>query len=560
MAKRLSENHYAAYLSNRTPCQLDVEGSNDVRISLPPLASRYPVSQQQWEELDHDALRKSSKVHVTTWRQASSTDVVQFSLGVGSVVSFLLSWLTWIFYDLVTALVVYGGVLTGFALLALSIGTPLDDTSTSQDATSAEEPSQPNQDEATTTSGGQHLQERLAVKGGGLKRRLTESWSKRDHPKPSQILSGVADTLVPTAVAVIGFGTAMAVSYYVVTGRPMAEVFEAGNVADLASQGDRFILHTLRTLFIGILVTFPAGLYYMFERQRGEALRTRFLLDLFRLDNRMHTIDDVRARYGDRMRDVFGDESDATVVVAKRRGLRYNLPILVSTVVLTVAAVVIYVPLAPGTGGLIAPGGDLTITTVLPFRHILSFALLGAYFYALNLTVRGYVRGDLQPKTYSQVSARILQVLVISAVIWVLYLAIAPDSQATSAAIESNAAWALLLAFFAGVIPDTVLTALFEWLRQSLRRYEIRLGKRGQRRTGERQPLIAESQPLTSIQGVDLYDRARLEQEGVTNLEALVHGELVDLMIQTRIPTGRLVDWMDQAVLLLYTKGVVAEA
>jgi hypothetical protein len=54
------------------------------------------------------------------------------------------------------------------------------------------------------------------------------------------------------------------------------------------------------------------------------------------------------------------------------------------------------------------------------------------------------------------------------------------------------------------------------------------------------------------LQGIDLYDRARLEQEGVTTLGGLVHGDLIDLMIQTRIPTGRLVDWLDQAVLLIH--------
>lgn len=31
---------------------------------------------------------------------------------------------------------------------------------------------------------------------------------------------------------------------------------------------------------------------------------------------------------------------------------------------------------------------------------------------------------------------------------------------------------------------------------------------------------------------------------------------LLDLMIQTRIPAGQLVDWLDQALLLLYTSGV----
>ena len=64
---------------------------------------------------------------------------------------------------------------------------------------------------------------------------------------------------------------------------------------------------------------------------------------------------------------------------------------------------------------------------------------------------------------------------------------------------------------------------------------------------------MSENQPLTELDGIDLYERARLAAEGVANVEALAHGNLVDLLLQTRIPAGRLVDWADQAVLYLHT-------
>jgi hypothetical protein len=38
----------------------------------------------------------------------------------------------------------------------------------------------------------------------------------------------------------------------------------------------------------------------------------------------------------------------------------------------------------------------------------------------------------------------------------------------------------------------------------------------------------------------------------VTNIEALAHHDLVELMLQTRIPVPRLVDWTDQTVLHLH--------
>jgi hypothetical protein len=53
--------------------------------------------------------------------------------------------------------------------------------------------------------------------------------------------------------------------------------------------------------------------------------------------------------------------------------------------------------------------------------------------------------------------------------------------------------------------------------------------------------------PLTDIVGI-VYDRTHLASEGVTNIEALAHNDLVDLMLQTRIRSAS-VDWTDQAIL-----------
>ena len=63
---------------------------------------------------------------------------------------------------------------------------------------------------------------------------------------------------------------------------------------------------------------------------------------------------------------------------------------------------------------------------------------------------------------------------------------------------------------------------------------------------------LADPLPLTDLQGIDLYDRTRLASEGVTNIEALAHHDLVELMLLTRIPVPRLVDWTDQAILHLH--------
>jgi hypothetical protein len=55
--------------------------------------------------------------------------------------------------------------------------------------------------------------------------------------------------------------------------------------------------------------------------------------------------------------------------------------------------------------------------------------------------------------------------------------------------------------------------------------------------------------PLSRLDDVDIYDCTRLEEEGITSIQALARHDLVDLILSSRIPVPRLIDWVDQAVL-----------
>jgi hypothetical protein len=152
-----------------------------------------------------------------------------------------------------------------------------------------------------------------------------------------------------------------------------------------------------------------------------------------------------------------------------------------------------------------------------------AFGFLGAYFFTLNNTLRRYARGDLKPKAYSGITVGIFVVFILS---WL-------------AGLVFSETWAMIAAFFAGIVPETGLTLLQESLRR-------------QQGVGSLIPSFQEKHPLTELEGVDLYGRARLEDEGVTNVEGLAHHDLIDLMIETRTPVPRLVDWIDQAILYLH--------
>jgi hypothetical protein len=108
--------------------------------------------------------------------------------------------------------------------------------------------------------------------------------------------------------------------------------------------------------------------------------------------------------------------------------------------------------------------------------------------------------------------------------------------------IAQGADVALVLAFVAGILPETAIRVVQDYLRSFLRRR----GDLG---------ALTDRHPLTNLDEIDIYDRARLVDEGVNNVEALAHHDVIDLMLQTRIPAPRLVDWLDQAILYLHVGG-----
>ena len=160
---------------------------------------------------------------------------------------------------------------------------------------------------------------------------------------------------------------------------------------------------------------------------------------------------------------------------------------------------------------------------IAPWPSATAFAFLGAYVFILQAALRAYFRGDLRPKFYGYAALRVIVAVVFS---WVLDMMM-PTGE--------DAPLLLITAFAVGLVPDTFILRLREFLRDK-----------------ELIAQLTEKHPLTVLEGPDIYDRTRLEQEGVTNVEALAHSNLIELILQTRIPPGRLIDWTDQAHLYLH--------
>jgi hypothetical protein len=183
-------------------------------------------------------------------------------------------------------------------------------------------------------------------------------------------------------------------------------------------------------------------------------------------------------------------------------------------------------------------GVQLSFFQVLdPTPSAATMAFLGAYFFAVFLVLRGYFQGDLRPKLYNQITTRLVTVVVIAYLINVL---LEPSGLA------ENVWWAI--AFLAGVVPITVLQGI-GLLMTSL------IGDLPGKKDGWVQRAFATTfstpRALTQIDGIDIYESARLESEGISDIPSLAKSDLVSMMVNTRMPVERLVDWSDQAMLVL---------
>jgi hypothetical protein len=305
------------------------------------------------------------------------------------------------------------------------------------------------------------------------------------------------------------------------TGLPFAVAWRFGQEKLWSGDSLATFGRLLQVVFVSLACIFPGLLFFLFDRQRLSTLRDRFEQQIFRLDPNVATLSDVYARYGKQIEEAYGQSRDpAAMRLARQR----RWPILVATVALAFGWILTLVP----AGSLGNPTTPENIAQLfVPQRNAVAFGFLGAYFYAINLVLRRYARGDLRPKAYSAITVRILVVVILG---WLV-----------EAATPVSGEPILIVAFLIGIVPETFLT----FLREIYRGRVVPQLTNG----------LDEPFPLQHLEGIDLYDRARLLEEGVTNIQALAHHDLVDLLLETRIPTGRLVDWVDQAILYLHIVG-----
>jgi hypothetical protein len=347
----------------------------------------------------------------------------------------------------------------------------------------------------------------------------------RLEPTPER---GDAWALVRDFVIATSQGVVIAVLVFVAVAAPASAIYygtELSNVivfdtwrhlSLVAGPDAQYIVvaRFLQLILLIIVSIVPALMYFQFDREKLSTLVDRWLHAIFRLDPSLGTIADVDAKYGRRVEEFYGARL-ATGAGEPRKRLHDRSPVIIATLLIAIGWIVVLLNDAHRSRGF--PSFQELFR---PSPTPMTMGFLGAYFLSVQVTLRGYVRGDLKPKTYNVITVRILMAVILA---WAMQ------------ALWGTNQLVLALSFVAGILPNTVLR---------------RIRDVGGRRKADGEDDLQVKSPLSQLDEVDVYERTRLEEEGITSVQALARHDLIDLILSSRIPVPRLIDWVDQAVLL----------
>jgi hypothetical protein len=336
---------------------------------------------------------------------------------------------------------------------------------------------------------------------------------------------GSAHGAVLVIVLVLGIGAPAAAIYF---GTELFDVlkFQSWHHVTVA-QGSYGVVvgRALLVLTVVLVSLFPALMYFQFDREKLPTQIDRWLHAIFRLDPSLETVADVDAKYGRRVEEFYGASLGGGVDLSRKRA-RSRSPIVVATLMIGTGWILLLLGHADRTLDLTSPPGVQRLFQ--PPMTPLTAAFLGAYFLAVQVALRGYVRGDLRPKTYNVITVRIILAVIAA---WILQ------------GLFGDGRIVLAMCFLSGFVPNTVIRRVRELTQRGLGGPGVRPSR------GEQGDDFAEDTPLTVLDGMDIYERTRLEEEGITGVQALARHDLIDLILSSRIPVARLIDWLDQAML-----------
>jgi hypothetical protein len=176
--------------------------------------------------------------------------------------------------------------------------------------------------------------------------------------------------------------------------------------------------------------------------------------------------------------------------------------------------------------------GSITDRAIFVGRFLF-WGWLGAYVYSSMLIYRRYMAYDLTPMVYIFAATRFMLAFTIGSIVG---LGIGTASRYTVTPSDLNLSSISIIVFFIGFFPDQGL----DWI--------IAFAKRAMGRSTN----LSNEQRLGSIEGLSIWQQSRLQQEGIDNVQNLATTDVSHLVIGTPFTVGQIVDWVDQATLILY--------
>jgi hypothetical protein len=329
----------------------------------------------------------------------------------------------------------------------------------------------------------------------------------------------------------------------------------------------RYQVSVLRVVFIAVVTLLPATMYFLFISTRKYSLLNEFICNLHRLgllDERAdrvgldtgppsESVQRVRlvayvqkfeAAYGTlpvSLMDAIRSTPDITRLLLQPGQARLassgvadvftpetTPPLVISTVLMGLGWVTM---LPPWQGGIMNWRDAFVIQDTLPHYY----AFLGAYFFSIQMLFRRYVLRDLRASAYVAVSLRIVLATIAT---WVLVqisrvsgILIAPVQQSTP--VEPVL---VVTGFVVGVFPEVA----WQYVQALLKRVT---------NAAVVVPSLATQLPISDLDGLTVWHQTRLEEEDIENIPNMATASIVELMLTTRVPPDRIIDWIDQAIL-----------
>lgn len=320
-------------------------------------------------------------------------------------------------------------------------------------------------------------------------------------------------------------------------------------VGAIALLPQKYQLVALRGTFLLVVCVLPAILWYLFIATRKASLLNEFLTSLERLGllrAQRHETDAAKDRrissYLERFSAIYGSLPEqvhtdvqagrftrySSTVINERAGLVTTaVPVMAATALIALGWLLTLPPAQ------VLPTGEAHATAwILAFTPTLepvTLAFVGAYFFCIQMLFRRYAHRDLRGSAYIAVSMRIILATV---GVWVLTAVDASTGLLTEGELFA-------LSFAIGVFP----LVIWQFVEFQLKRLA------GTRVLGIGMPSMSAKLPISDLDGLTVWHEARLVEHDIENVPNMATADLVDLLLNTRIPPNRLIDWTDQAML-----------